>query len=123
MDELRAVFATLADPTRRALLARLANGEATVNELASPHSMTLPSISRHLKALEQARLVTKSRNAQWRFCRLNPSSLLAVDQLMGHYRRFFETRLDGLEKHLTTIFPATNESTDRKKEHDVPYMH
>ena len=85
--------------------------------------MTLPSISCHLKVLEQAGFVTKSRNAQWRYCRLNPSPLLAVDQWMGHYRRVFETCLDGLEKHLTTIFPSTNESPDRKKEHDVPDTH
>ena len=116
MDELSAVFAALADPTRRALLARLADGEATVNELASPHSMTLPSISRHLKVLEQAGLVTKSKNAQWRYCRLNPSPLLAVDKWMGPYRVFFETRLDGLEKHLMTMFPATNEHPDKEEE-------
>jgi DNA-binding transcriptional ArsR family regulator len=99
-DQLSATFAALADPTRRSILAHLARGEATVKELAAPHAMTLPSISRHLKVLERAGLVVKARDAQWRPCRLDPAPLREVEAWMATYREFFEERFDRLEQQL-----------------------
>jgi DNA-binding transcriptional ArsR family regulator len=99
-DALSTTFAALADPTRRAILARLVEGEATVNELAAPHAMTLPSVSRHLKVLERAGLVVKGRSAQWRPCRLDAAPLVEADAWMEPYRAFFEQRLARLEKQL-----------------------
>ncbi|HEY1366624.1 MAG TPA: metalloregulator ArsR/SmtB family transcription factor [Gaiellaceae bacterium] len=99
-DPLSATFAALADPTRRAILARLAEGEATVNELAAPHAMTLPSVSRHLKVLERAGLVVKGRSAQWRPCRLDTAPLAEADAWMAPYREFFGSRLARLERQL-----------------------
>jgi DNA-binding transcriptional ArsR family regulator len=99
-DPLSATFAALADPTRRAILERLADGEATVNELAAPHEMSLPAISRHLKVLEQAGLVVKGRDAQWRPCRLEPAPLAAADAWLAPYRGFFETRVARLARQL-----------------------
>ena len=99
-DPLTVTFAALADPTRRAILARLAQGEATVNELAAPHAMSLPSVSRHLKVLENAGLITQSRARQWRPRRLNTEQLRQVDEWLEPYRQFFETRLDRLEDQL-----------------------
>ena len=99
-DQLSTTFAALADPTRRAILERLSEGEATVNELAAPHSISLPSVSRHLKVLEQAGLVTKSRSAQWRLCRLEPAPLAEADAWMAPYRAFFAERLPRLERQL-----------------------
>ena len=101
-DPLSVTFAALADPTRRAILARLAEGEATVGELARPHAMSLPSISRHLKVLERAGLVIKGRSAQWRPCRLDAAPLVEADAWMAPYRSFFESRLARLEEQLTT---------------------
>ena len=100
-DQLSLTFAALADPTRRSILTRLAEGEATVNELAAPHAMSLPSISRHLKVLERAGLVVKGRSAQWRPCRLETAPLAAADEWMAPYRDFFETRIGRLERQLT----------------------
>src|SRR5256885_16873006 len=99
-DHLSITFAALADPTRRAILARLAEGEATVNELAAPHAMSLPSVSRHLKVLERAGLVVKGRAAQWRPCRLEAAPLAAADAWMAPYRDFFEKRVARLERQL-----------------------
>jgi DNA-binding transcriptional ArsR family regulator len=99
-DQLSITFAALADPTRRAILQRLAEGEATVNELAAPHAMTLPSVSRHLKVLERAGLVEKGRSAQWRPCRLNTAPLAAADAWMAPYRAFFEARMSRLAQQL-----------------------
>jgi DNA-binding transcriptional ArsR family regulator len=99
-DQLSTTFAALADPTRRAMLERLSKGEATVNELAAPHAISLPSVSRHLKVLEQAGLVAKSRSAQWRLCRLEPGPLAAADAWMAPYRAFFAERLPRLERQL-----------------------
>jgi DNA-binding transcriptional ArsR family regulator len=101
-DPLSVTFAALADPTRRAILARLAEGEATVGELAQPHAMSLPSISRHLKVLERAGLVIKGRSAQWRPCRLDAAPLAGADAWMAPYRTFFESRLARLEEQLAT---------------------
>jgi len=103
VDALSATFAALADPTRRAILARLAQGEATVNELAAPFSMSLPSLSRHLKVLETAGLVRKSRAAQWRWCRLEVEPLQHADEWMAPYREFFARRFDQLEAYVKTM--------------------
>jgi len=103
MDELSATFAALADPTRRSILAQLAKGEATVNELAAPYRMSLPSVSRHLKVLEKAGLISKGRSAQWRPCRLEVGPLQRVEDWMEPYRTFFEGRFDRLEEHLRTM--------------------
>ncbi len=99
-DPLSRTFAALADPTRRAILARLVEGEATVSELAAPHAMSLPSISRHLKVLERAGLIVKGKSAQWRPRRLEPAPLAAADEWMAPYRQFFEARLSRLERQL-----------------------
>jgi DNA-binding transcriptional ArsR family regulator len=101
-DALSTTFAALADPTRRAILARLTEGEATVNELAAPHAMSLPSVSRHLKVLEHAGLVVKARSAQWRPCRLDAAPLAEADAWMAPYRSFFEKRFARLEQQLAT---------------------
>jgi DNA-binding transcriptional ArsR family regulator len=99
-DQLSLTFAALADPTRRAILARLTEGEATVGELAAPHDMSLPSVSRHLKVLERAGLVVKGRSAQWRPCRLEPAPLSEADRWMEPYRTFFQSRFARLERQL-----------------------
>ena len=99
-DALSATFAALADPTRRSILAQLSRGEATVGELAAPHSMSLPAVSRHLKVLEAAGLVIKTREAQWRQCRLDIAPLRDVDAWMSTYREFFTRSIDRLEEHL-----------------------
>ena len=99
-DPLSMTFAALADPTRRAILARLAEGQATVNELAAPHAISLPSVSRHLKVLERAGLVVKGKSAQWRPCRLDAAPLTEADAWLAPYRTFFETRVARLEQQL-----------------------
>ena len=99
-DQLSETFAALADPTRRAILRRLSEGEATVGELAAPHRMSLPSISRHLKVLERAGLVVKGRSAQWRPCRLDAAPLAEADAWMAPYRVFFQERFARLEQQL-----------------------
>jgi DNA-binding transcriptional ArsR family regulator len=102
-DALSKTFSALADPTRRAILARLSRGEATVNDLAEPFDMSLQAVSRHLKVLEGAGLVTKSRSAQWRPCRLETAPLRDADDWMAPYRGFFETRIDHLETQLARM--------------------
>jgi DNA-binding transcriptional ArsR family regulator len=92
----------LADPTRRAMLARLRSGEATVNELAAPFKMSLPAVSKHIKVLEQAGLITRSRSAQQRPCRLSPEALKEVDDWMSTYRDIWDDRLTRLETYLQT---------------------
>jgi DNA-binding transcriptional ArsR family regulator len=99
-DRLSNTFAALADPTRRAILSRLAEGDATVSELAAPHAMSLPSVSRHLKVLERAGLVVKGRAAQWRPCRLEAAPLAEADAWMAPYREFFKERFARLERQL-----------------------
>ena len=96
-------FAALADPIRRAILARLADGEASVNELAAPFDVSLPAISRHLKVLERARLIERRREAQFRRCALNPEGLKAAAQWLDVYRRFWETQFDSLARYLEAI--------------------
>ena len=99
-DPLSATFAALADPTRRAILARLARGETGVTELAKPFDMSLPAVSKHLKVLERAGLIARGREAQWRPCRIEPKALKGVDDWLEGYRRFWEERLDRLEHYL-----------------------
>lgn len=96
-------FAALADPTRRAILASLASGEASVKELAKPFQMSMPGISKHLKVLEHAGLITRGRNAQWRPCRLRARPLKEATDWMEQYRRFWEERLDRLEVYLMEL--------------------
>src|SRR5215475_1275860 len=93
-DRLSTTFAALADPTRRAILARLATGEASVTELAAPFAMSLPAISKHLKVLEHAGLIARGREAQWRPCRLEVKGLKAVDDWLTSYRRFWDESFD-----------------------------
>ena len=100
---LDATFAALADPTRRAILARLARGETTVQELAEPFAMSLPAISKHLKVLEHAGLISRSREAQWRPCRIEPRALKEVDDWLHHYRRFYDESFDRLDSYLKTL--------------------
>jgi DNA-binding transcriptional ArsR family regulator len=100
---LDTTFAALADPTRRAILARLALGETSVMELAKPFDMSLPAVSKHLKVLERAGLITRGREAQFRPCRIEPKALKDVDDWLEHYRRFFEESLDRLDAYLKKL--------------------
>src|ERR687887_762113 len=95
-DQLSTTFAALADPTRRAILARLASGEASVVELAEPFAMSLPAISKHLKVLERAGLIARGREAQWRPCRIEPRALKDVDHWLERYRQFWDESFDRL---------------------------
>ena len=100
---LDATFAALADPTRRAILARLARGETSVMDLAKPFAMSLPAVSKHLKVLERAGLIARSREAQWRPCRIEPRALKDIDDWLAHYRRFFDESFDRLDDYLKTL--------------------
>ena len=102
-DQLSHTFAALADPTRRAILARLTGGEASVTELAAPFDITLPAVSRHLKVLERAGLIERSRDAQWRPCRLQAAPLRDVADWTGHCRRFWEESFDRLDTYLEEL--------------------
>lgn len=102
-EVLDRTFAALADPTRRAILGRLANGEASVTELAEPFEMTLPAVSKHLKVLERAGLITRTRRAQWRPCRLEPAPLKEASDWLEEYRRLWEERLDRLDEYLREL--------------------
>ena len=102
-DQLSTTFAALADPTRRAILGRLASGERSVTELAAPFKMSLPGISKHLKVLERAGLIARGRHAQWRPCRLKAGRLKHVADWVEHYRRFWEQSLDRLDDYLKEI--------------------
>src|SRR2546426_9615603 len=99
-DPLSITFAALADPTRRAILARLANGEATVTELAAPFDLSLPAISKHLKVLQRAGLIEQGRQAQWRPCRLKPEPLRDIADWIGHYRLHWEASFSRLDEYL-----------------------
>jgi DNA-binding transcriptional ArsR family regulator len=99
-DHLSATFSALADPTRRAILARLIAGEVPVTELAEPFEMSLPAVSKHLKVLERAGLITRTREAQWRPCRLDAGPLKDAAEWLEHYRRFWEQSFDRLEDYL-----------------------
>ncbi|HVZ38055.1 MAG TPA: metalloregulator ArsR/SmtB family transcription factor [Candidatus Kapabacteria bacterium] len=102
-DQLSLTFAALADPTRRAILARLATGETSVTELAAPFKMTLPAVTKHLKVLERAGLITRSREAQWRPCKLAPQPLRDVAGWVEQYRRYWEESFDRLETYLQEL--------------------
>ncbi len=103
VDPLSATFSALADPTRRAILARLSAGEATVGELAEPFEISLPAISRHLKVLEGAGLISRGREAQWRPCRLQPQPLRDLDGWLARYRVFWEGGFDRMDAYLAQM--------------------
>jgi DNA-binding transcriptional ArsR family regulator len=102
-DHLSVIFGALADPTRRAILGRLADGQATVNELAAPFDMTLPAISKHLKVLERAGLISRGREAQWRPCRLEAEGLREASEWVDRYREYWESNFDRLDAHLKRL--------------------
>jgi DNA-binding transcriptional ArsR family regulator len=113
---LDATFAALADPTRRAILARLAHGETSVTDLAKPFAMSMPAVSKHLKVLETAGLITRSREAQWRPCRIEPRALKQVDDWLEHYRRFFEESLDRLDAYLKELQAGEAKTKGKKQD-------
>ena len=113
-DTLSSTFSALADPTRRAILSRLASGEASVTELAEPFSMSMPAISKHLKVLERAGLIARGREAQWRPCRLEAGPLKEVSGWVEHYRRFWEGSFDRLDDYLREL-KAEEKKLGRKK--------
>ncbi|MEX1023010.1 MAG: metalloregulator ArsR/SmtB family transcription factor [Dehalococcoidia bacterium] len=120
-DRLDATFAALADPTRRAILARLVAGEATVTELAAPFEMSLPAVSKHLKVLERAGLIARGRQAQWRPCRLDAAPLRDVSDWVERYRRFWEERFDRLDEYLQAAQAAPpTDIVDTATEDGVP---
>ena len=112
-DQLSATFAALADPTRRAILARLASGEASVTELAAPFELSLPGVSKHLKVLQRAGLITQGRQAQWRPCRLEPAGFKVVADWTEGYRRFWDESFDRLDEYLQA---ATKEKKDDERQ-------
>lgn len=109
-DRLSLTLSALADPTRRAILARLSLGEVSVTELAQPFAMSLPAVSKHLKVLERAGLITRGREAQWRPCRLEPGPLREVSEWLEHYARFWDQSLGRLEDLLAQMKPAAPDS-------------
>jgi DNA-binding transcriptional ArsR family regulator len=114
LDPLSTTFAALADPTRRAILSRLMTGDASVTELAEPFDMSMPAISKHLKVLERAGLVARSRDAQWRPCRLAPGPLKDVSDWVEHYRQFWEESFDRLDEYLRELQKKEKKKHDRK---------
>jgi DNA-binding transcriptional ArsR family regulator len=118
-DQLSSTFAALADPTRRAILARLALGETSVTELAEPFRMSMPAVSKHLKVLERAGLIARGREAQWRPCRLEAAPLQSAAQWIDEYRRFWEESLDRLEDYLKTIQAQTHAAMPAKEKSDA----
>lgn len=114
-DTLSLTFAALADPTRRAILARLSEGETSVTELAEPFDMSLPAISKHLKVLERAGLIARGRDAQWRPCRLEASPLKDAADWIGHYRRFWEESFDRLDAYLRELQKKEKKKNDGKR--------
>ena len=103
IDPLTATFSALADPTRRAILARLATGEATVTDLAEPFDISLPAISRHLKVLEAAGLISRGRDAQWRPCRIETGPIEAIDGWVGRYRKLWDKNFDRMDAYLAEL--------------------
>jgi len=114
-DHLSTTFAALADPTRRAILARLSKGETSVTDLARPFEMTLPAVTKHLKVLQRAGLITQGRHAQWRPCRLEAKPLREVADWVEQYRGFWEERLDRLEDYLRELQKQEKKHGRRKK--------
>ena len=117
-DQLSMTFAALADPTRRAILARLAQGEATVNELAEPFALSLPTISKHLKVLQHAGLISQGRRAQWRPCRLEAEPLQEVAGWVADYRQFWDESFSRLDDYLRELQEATPAPDDRTQVHE-----
>lgn len=113
-DNLTLTFTALSDPTRRAILARLAQGETTVKDLAKPFAMSGPAISKHLKVLENAGLISRGREAQWRPCRIEPEPLKDVADWIGEYRQFWEESFDRLDAYLKTM---TKDKKPKGKKH------
>jgi DNA-binding transcriptional ArsR family regulator len=116
-DTLSTTFAALADPTRRAILARLALGESSVNQLAEPFSISLPAISRHLKVLENAGLITRGREAQWRPCKLNAGQLKSAAGWLEEYRRFWDESFDRLDDYLQQLKSKPRKNQPKEKPH------
>src|SRR5580698_6298762 len=116
-DRLNATFAALADPTRRAILARLQSGEVSVTELAEPFSMSLPAVSKHLKVLERAGLIVRGREAQWRPCRLEANPLKDVADWVEHYRGFWEQSFDRLDAYLREEQKKEKKHARKQREH------
>src|SRR5262249_8286502 len=116
-DTLSTTFAALADPTRRAILARLTRGPATVTELAAPFAISGPAVSKHLRVLEHARLTTRSRKAQWRPCRLDAGPLREVADWTAEYRRFWERSFDRLDMYLGELQAKRRETSGKEKGH------
>src|SRR5581483_939355 len=114
-DPLTLTFSALADPTRRAILARVSKGQASVNELAAPFDMSLPGVSKHLKVLERAGLISRGREAQWRPCRLQPTPLRDVAEWVEQYRQFWEESFDRLEEYLHGIQTKEKKHARRKR--------
>lgn len=114
-DRLSAIFSALADPTRRAILARLSSGETSVTELAEPFAMSLPAVTKHLKVLERAGLIRRGREAQWRPCRLEAKPLREVSDWVEHYRCFWEQSLDRLEGYLKDLQAKEKNHGHKKK--------
>jgi DNA-binding transcriptional ArsR family regulator len=117
-DQLSVVFAALADPTRRAIIARLADGDATVTELAEPFSISLPAISRHLKVLEHAGLISRSRSGQWRSSSLDAAPLQGATEWMERYRVFWDASFDRLDAHLRRIQRDASDSSAQREEEE-----
>jgi DNA-binding transcriptional ArsR family regulator len=117
-DPLSSTFAALADPTRRAILARLIEGHASVTQLAEPFEMSLPAVSKHLKVLERAGLISRGREAQWRPCRLTATPLRDVADWVEHYRRFWTQSFDRLDDYLRDLQAKTSTETKTKKYYD-----
>ena len=114
-DPLSTTFSALADPTRRAILARLASGDATVTELAEPFEMSLPAVSKHLKVLQRAGLIARGREAQWRPCRLEAAPLQNAADWIEHYRRFWEESLDRLDAYLKDVQAGTKRRPNKSR--------
>ena len=114
-DRLSTTFAALSDPTRRAILARLALGQTSVNELAEPFAMSLPAVSKHLKVLERAGLITRGRDAQMRPCKIEATALKEADDWLEEYRRLWEQRLDRLDDYLKTLQAGGADETKSKE--------
>ena len=115
VDKLSSTFAALADPTRRAILARLSSGEASVQDLAKPFKMTLPAVSKHLKVLEKAKLISRSRSAQWRPCYLNAEPLKEASDWMEQYRKFWEESFDRLDEYLKVLQAEPKKADPKRK--------
>lgn len=114
-DQLSATFAALADPTRRAILARLVTGECSVTELAEPFDMSLPAVSKHLRVLERAGLIARRREAQWQRCRIDPAPLKQIVDWAEHYRQLWDGRLDRLDRYLQQMTPKEAKNHGRKR--------